>query len=90
MSHKLINTPAELDQAITETLSTEDNLVLRDAEGCTWEFDPDSARHQPEGGWAAGVDPRDFPFLVLWWPGSVVVVEGSYASGILRARAIAP
>jgi hypothetical protein len=75
MTHKLINTPAELDEAIAEVTRAQDNLVLRDSEGCTWEFGPDDAEWAPEEGWGAGVRQSDYPFLVLWWPGSVIVTN---------------
>lgn len=78
MTHRLINTPAELDEAIEAVDHANDALVLRDPSGNVWQWLPNHCTHAPEGGWGEAVTASgDYPFLVLWWPGDVVVPAGS-------------
>lgn len=90
MTHRLLNTPADLDEAIAEVTKANDNLVLRDSEGTTWEFQPPDIEWGPEEGWGSAVRDYSYPFLVLWWPGSVIVTNPRNDKTVVALRPPTP
>ena len=83
--HKLINTAGEWDEAIQNMCESGDYLIVRDkalTPWVIWETDRGDivGSCPPTEGWSEpfAMGMRHFashraPFLVLWWPGSVVI-----------------
>ena len=72
-THRLISTAEELDEAILAAAQANDSLILRDRRGTAWEFGPEHYELAPTQGWGTFTEPAAYPFLVLWWPGSVIL-----------------